>query len=107
MKNCPKCNSQIDEDMALCPTCGEPLRTFSEKNKYDKHSLILVRFLIIVSILFPPVGGIVGTVLKKKRAVLYKLCFRYALMGFAIYLMLTLLALICYLAMTFLGVSYL
>ncbi|MDE5911668.1 MAG: hypothetical protein K2H24_04985 [Clostridia bacterium] len=107
MKTCPKCNSQIDEDMALCPTCGERLRTFCDKNKYDKHNVLLVRFLMIISVLFPPIGAIVGTVIKKRHTVLGKLCFRYALMGLAIYCMLTLLALICYLAMTFLGISYL
>ena len=46
MKTCPKCNSQIDEDMVLCPTCGEHLRVFSDNNRYDKHSALLVRFLI-------------------------------------------------------------
>lgn len=107
MKNCPKCNSQIDEDMALCPTCGERLRTFCDKNKYDKHNIMLARFLMIISVIFPPVGAIVGTVIKKRHTILGKLCLRYALMGFAIYCMLTLLALICYLAMTFLGISYL
>ncbi|GEM_PF-5123664 len=107
MKNCPKCNSQIDEDMVLCPTCGERLRTFCDKNKFDKHNILLTRFLMVISVLLPPVGAIVGTTLKKRHTVLSKLCFRYAIMGLAIYCMMTLLALICYLAMTFLGISYL
>ena len=107
MKTCPKCNSQIDEDMVLCPTCGEHLRTFSDKNKYDKYSIILVRFLIAIAILIPPVGTIVATVLKKRHSVLSKLCIRYSFLGFIIYCMMTLLALIAYLAMAFTGVSYL
>ena len=107
MKTCPKCNSQIDEDMVLCPTCGEHLRTFRDKNKYDKYSIFLVRFLMAVSILLPPVGAIVGTVLKKRHSVLGKLCFRYSFFGLIIYSMMTLLALISYLAMAFTGVSYL
>ena len=56
MKNCPKCNSQIDEDMVLCPTCGEHLRTFSDKNKNVKYSVWLIRLLIALSIVLPPVG---------------------------------------------------
>lgn len=62
---------------------------------------------MVISVMLPPVGAIVGSVLKKRHTVLGKLCFRYALMGLAIYCMMTLLALICYLAMTFLGISYL
>ncbi len=107
MKTCPKCNSQIDEDMVLCPTCGEHLRTFSDKNIFDKHHVLLTRFLIALSIILPPVGAIVGTIIKKRHNSLGKLCFRYSLIGFAIYCMMTLLALICYLAMTFTGISYL
>lgn len=107
MKNCPKCNSQIDEDMVICPTCGERLRTFSEKRRYDKHSAMLLRFLIIISVILPPVGAIVGFSVKKRHPLLGKLCFKYSFIGLIIYIMLLLLALICWLAMTFLGVSYL
>ncbi len=107
MKTCPKCNSQIDEDMVLCPTCGEHLRVFSDNNRYDKHSALLVRFLIAISVILPPIGALVGSIIKKRHPILGKLCFRYSLCGLAIYVMLVLLALICYLAMTFLGISYL
>ena len=107
MKTCPKCNSQLDEDMVLCPTCGEHLRTFSDKSIFSKRNVVLVRFLIALSIILPPVGAIVGTIIKKRHNPLSKLCFRYSLLGLAIYCMLTLLALICYLAMTFMGISYL
>ena len=106
MKTCPKCNFQLDDDMVLCPTCGEHLRTFSDKNIYDKRHVILLRFLAAISVLLPPVGWIVGLSVKKRHNPLGKLCFRFALIGFAIYCMMTLLTLICYLAMTFMGISY-
>lgn len=93
--------------MVLCPTCGERLRTFSEKRRYDKHSAMLLRFLVILSAILPPIGAIVGVSIKKRHPILGKICFKYAVTGIVIYIMLLLLALICWLAMTFLGVSYL
>ena len=107
MKICPRCGNEVDEEMIICPHCGEILQKPSNKKSSDSLNIHLVRGLALFSVLLPIIGLIVGILAKEKFPMISKILTKFSLYGIIIAFMLLMLALICYLAMTFTGVSYL
>lgn len=105
MKQCPKCGKNVDKDMVICPSCGEPLYNPNKKN-YELLNIHLVRFLLLTAIILPFVGAIVSIAMKKSYPVFAKVLMKNCFYGFVIWVMIILLVLICYLAMFSMGVGY-
>lgn len=79
MKYCIKCGNELDDKAVVCVKCGEPCRTKSNGKETGGG------WLLILSILVPMAGFIVGCVMynedKKKTA---KMCFAGAIIGIAL-----------------------
>ena len=105
-KKCPKCGNAIDEEMVMCPSCGERLQD-SKSQKTEFVSIHLVRWLLLLSIIIPLIGFILSLSLKSKYPLISKMLIKFSTFGVALLAMLFLLGVICYIAMTLSGVSFL
>ena len=106
MKKCPKCGNAIDEEMVMIPSCGEILQD-SKSQKTEFVSIHLVRWLLLLSIIIPLIGFILSLSLKSKYPLISKMLIKFSTFGVALLAMLFLLGVICYIAMTLSGVSFL
>ena len=105
MRKCQKCGSEIDEDMIVCPNCGEELQTFRAQSKYEFVNIHFLRWLECLALIFPLIGFIIGYCLKKKCAPIFKNVIKYSIVGVALWAMLFFLAFICFIALLLSGIS--
>lgn len=106
MKKCLKCGNPVEDGMIICPSCGEQLRDPKEQNKFEFVSIHLIRWLMVLSLTLPFIGIIVAFSIRKKYPLISKAVRKFSLFGVLVYLLILLLAMICYIAMTFTGVSF-
>ena len=89
---CPNCGAQIEDGAPLCPHCGTPILAANSqsaapgdpKKAKDKPSALLA----FLSALLPAVGLILFFVYEKRSPYRAKSCFRGALIGVALILLL-------------------
>lgn len=106
MNTCPKCGGKVDRQMVICPKCGEQLYNPNNKKIYEALNVHLIRWLIIVGILLPIIGFMVGVIIKKRQPMFYKVLTKNSSYGLILWCMVGVLTAICYLAMSFSGVQY-
>ena len=107
MKNCPKCGRVVDDEMVICPFCAELLYDPKTQNKTEFVNIHLVRWLLLLSLVIPLLGFIMAVSLKKKYPLISKIIVKFATFGIAILGMLFILGIICYIALTQSGVTFL
>ena len=107
MKKCPKCGKAVDDEMVICPYCAERLQDPKMQNKTEFVSIHFVRWLLLLSLVLPLVGFIMAASLKKKYPLISKIIVKFATFGIAILGMLFILGIICYIALTLSGVTFL
>lgn len=107
MKKCPKCGKPVDEEMIICPSCAERLQDSKMQIKTEFLNIHLVRWLLLLALVFPIVGFILAVSLKNKYPLISKMLNKFSTLGIALLAMLFLLGIICYIAMIFSGVAFL
>lgn len=81
------------------------MQTVVAKNKFEYVSIHFVRWLQFLALVFPLIGFVIAYALKKKDALIAKTVVKFSVVGISLWLMLALLAFICYFAMTLSGIS--
>ena len=107
MKKCPKFWKPVDEEMIICPACGERLQDPKTQTKTEFVNIHFVRWLLLLALVFPIVGFILAVSLRKKYPLISKMLIKFSTFGIALIAMLFILGILCYIAMVLSGVAFL
>lgn len=105
MKQCPKCGREAEDGMFICPYCGEQLYN-QDKKSGEFVNVHLARYILLTAVVLPLVGLITGFCLRKKYPLFSRAVMRNCVYGLIVWVMIILLVVICYLAMSSMGVAY-